>query len=199
MIVNIKKIYFNAQKSLYVDINGHIKKVTLSFIFIKFIVPIISGIVVYVNQDVFIDDSKIIGTLLSLFSGLMFGVLIKIPDKFKDLEPKEHESKQEILKRKQIKNYLKLFMYSLSYSILVALLSIFFVLLSSFFPSLTKLDLSNYSINLNSIDYFITLVCLATVVYRFLLVIFLINFIFFILKAVSNLYEFMLYEFSKIK
>lgn len=201
MILNVKNIKKNAKKSLFTNINGDEEKWSYPYIFVKIVIPIISCLIVYVNQDKLMEDPKVIVMLLSLFSGLMFGVLIKIPDKFKDLEPKENETKLEETKRKQIKNYLKLFMYSLSYSILVALFSIFFVILNSFFPSLIELKLSRFHRiqNLKQLDYESTLIVSIVILYRILLVNYLLNFLFFIFKAVTNLYEFMLYEFNKIK
>lgn len=201
MFLNVKNIKTNAKKSLYTNINGEEEKWSYAYIFVKIIIPIISCLIVYINQDKLMEDPKVIVMLLSLFSGLMFGVLIKIPDKFKDLEPKKDESKQDETKRKQVKNYLKLFMYSLSYSILVALFSIFFVILNSFFPSLIEIKLSKFEIieNLKQIDIWTTVKVITIILYRVLLVNYLLNFLFFIFKAVTNLYEFMLYEFSKIK
>jgi|GEM_PF-5697769 len=201
MFLNVKNIKKNAKKSLYTNINGEEEKWSYAYIFVKIVIPIISCFIVYINQDKLMEDPKVIVMLLSLFSGLMFGVLIKIPDKFKDLEPKENETKLEQTKRKQIKNYLKLFMYSLSYSILVALFSIFFVILNSFFPSLIELDLTHYKIveNIGQFDFLTTLPLMFIIFYRILLVNYLLNFLFFIFRAVTNLYEFMLYEFSKIK
>lgn len=201
MLLNIKSIKKNAKKSLFTNINGDEEKWSYAYIFVKIIIPIVSCFIVYINQDKLMEDPKVIVMLLSLFSGLMFGVLIKIPDKFKDLEPKENETKLEETKRKQIKNYLKLFMYSLSYSILVALFSIFFVILNSFFPSLIELKLSEFKRieNIKQLDYLTTLIVIVVVLYRILLVNYLLNFLFFIFRAVTNLYEFMLYEFNKIK
>jgi hypothetical protein len=201
MYINVKKIYDNAKKSLYTDINGKENKNTFQYYFVLFFIPFLSGLIVYFCRDKLLDDPKVIATLLSLFSGLMFGVLIKIPDKFKDLEPKEHESVDETFKRIQVKNYLKLFMYSLSYSILVALLAIFFGLLNSFFPNLISLNLNifYFESDLNKVNWYHTIEFLFIVLYRFILVIFLLNFIFFIFKAVTNLYEFMIYEFNKIR
>lgn len=201
MFLNVRNIKINAKKSLYTNINGEEDKWSYSYIFVKIIIPLISCFIVFINKDKLMEDPKVIVMLLSLFSGLMFGVLIKIPDKFKDLEPKTNETLQEELKRKQIKNYLKLFMYSLSYSILVALVSIFFVILNSFFPSLIELKLSKLIIieNVYQIHYWTTLKVITIVLYRILLVNYLLNFLFFIFKAVTNLYEFMLYEFTKIK
>lgn len=201
MLVNVKKIYKNAKKSLYTDINGKEDKNTFQYYFVIFLIPIISGLIVYFSRDKLLDDPKVIATLLSLFSGLMFGVLIKIPDKFKDLEPKEHESQNDTFKRIQVKNYLKLFMYSLSYSILVALLAIFFGLLNSFFPNLISLNLDIFycESDFQKVNWLHTIEFVVIVTYRFVLVIFLLNFIFFIFKAVTNLYEFMLYEFNKIR
>ncbi len=201
MFLNVKSIKTNAKKSLYTNINGDEEKWSYAYIFVKIIIPIISCLIVYINQDKLMEDPKVIVMLLSLFSGLMFGVLIKIPDKFKDLEPKINETKEQENKRKQIKNYLKLFMYSLSYSILVALFSIFFVILNSFFPSLIELKLSKLKLieNLNQIDIWTTLKGCVIVLYRIFLVNYLLNFLFFIFKAVTNLYEFMIYEFNKIE
>jgi flagellar biosynthesis protein FlhB len=201
MFLNVKNIKTNAKKSLYTNINGEDEKWSYAYIFVKIVIPIISCLIVYINQDKLMEDPKVIVMLLSLFSGLMFGVLIKIPDKFKDLEPKKDETKQDETKRKQVKNYLKLFMYSLSYSILVALFSIFFVILNSFFPSLIEIKLSKFEIieNLKQIDIWTTVKVLTIILYRILLVNYLLNFLFFIFKAVTNLYEFMLYEFNKIK
>lgn len=201
MFLNVKSIKTNAKKSLYTNINGDEEKWSYAYIFVKIIIPIISCLIVYINQDKLMEDPKVIVMLLSLFSGLMFGVLIKIPDKFKDLEPKINETKEQENKRKQIKNYLKLFMYSLSYSILVALFSIFFVILNSFFPSLIELKLSKLKLieNLNQIDIWTTLKGCIIVLYRIFLVNYLLNFLFFIFKAVTNLYEFMIYEFNKIE
>jgi hypothetical protein len=201
MIKNVTKIFANAKKSLYTDINGKEDKWNIPYIFINIIVPILSCLIVYINREKLMDDPKVIATLLSLFSGLMFGVLIKIPDKFKDLEPAEFESLDSEIKRKQIKNYLKLFMYSLSYSILVALFCIFFALLNSFFPCLVKINLDDFyvALNFDQINWIETMQFICVVIYRILLVNFLFNFIFYIFKAVTNLYEFMLYEFSKIK
>jgi len=201
MFLNVKSIRENAKKSLFTDINGDEHKWSFAYIFVRIIIPIISCAIVYVNKDKLMDDPKVIVMLLSLFSGLMFGVLIKIPDKFKDLEPKENESKQDETKRKQVKNYLKLFMYSLSYSILVALISISFVILNSFFPMLITLDLSQYSLKLKleNVDVSSSILVPIVIIYRILLINYLLNFLFFIFRAVTNLYEFMLYEFNKLK
>src|SRR5690606_40088008 len=54
-------------------------------------------------------------------------------------------------------NYLKNFSYTLSYSIVVAILCIFFVILSSFFTSLLNFHLSDVKIELVDIDLWLTL------------------------------------------
>ncbi|HEX8562715.1 MAG TPA: hypothetical protein VF676_07025 [Flavobacterium sp.] len=104
MEIKILKIYKNAKKSLSKDINGNDKKWKIQSFVVTVLFPILSGFIVYNNQDNFIDDPKILGTLLSLFSGLMFGVLIKIPDKFKEIEAKKFDTKEDTIKKKQRKN-----------------------------------------------------------------------------------------------
>lgn len=195
MIKIIFSIFVNANRSLFTDINGKKIKFAYQSVINLIIIPFISLSIVYKNHTTIIEDSKIISTLLSLFSGLMFGVLLKIPDKFKDITQKNNETIQEEYIRKQLKNYLKLFMYSLSYCILVALFSIFFVLIGGLFPSLLKEDISLLFAN-NHFNFDIRLLIIAF--YRFLLIYFLFSFMFFILKAVANLYELTIYEFNKL-
>lgn len=175
------EILKNGLLSIKLDINGNNKNFNLEHI-IFIIIPIISLCLVYFKHDTFIQYSSI-STILSLFSALMFGVLIKIPDKFKDLEKIIDDdlnklSNEQKVKYNQLKNYLKLFTYTLTCSIVLAFISIFFSFLNSIFPSLTSksIDYSNYNLTykIYEIDYNTTLIF----IYRYILISALSYFIF---------------------
>lgn len=51
MFLNVKSIKTNAKKSLYTNINGEEEKWSYAFIFVKIIIPVISCLIVYINQD----------------------------------------------------------------------------------------------------------------------------------------------------
>ncbi|MGV0755063.1 hypothetical protein [Empedobacter brevis] len=166
------EILKNGLISLKLDINGNNKKITLEHI-IFLLIPIISLCLVYFKHNTFIQYSSI-STILSLFSALMFGVLIKIPDKFKDIEKIidndiEKISNKQKVKYTQLKNYLKLFTYTLTCSIVLAFISIFFSFLNSIFPSLTLKSINYSAYNLTydiyEINYKVTLIF----IYRFIL------------------------------
>lgn len=207
MIIKIWNIYINAIKSIYTKEDN---KINYSELIISYIIIILISIfLVYYKSEQFIGDSKILAMLLSLFSGLMYSVLLKIPDKIVKLEtklPKENETIEELKRRNENNiinnktfNYLKNFSYTLSYSIVVAILCIFFVILSSFFTSLLEFHLSDIKFDLENIDFFLTLKVIFIVLYRFLFVFFMFQFLYFITKSVIYLTDFTLYEFNNLK
>jgi hypothetical protein len=207
MIKKIWKIYLNATKSVYIKEDNKINYSELILIYLLII--IISIFLVYYKKETFIEDSKVLAMLLSLFSGLMYSVLLKIPDKIIKLETKEageNETIEQLRKREETNilntrtlNYLKNFSFTLSYSIIVAILCIFFVILSSFFTSLLKLQLSNIELNFTDFDIFLTFKILFIISYRFLFIFFMLQFLYFITKSVIYLTDFTLYEFNNLK
>lgn len=207
MIVKVWKIYLNATKSIYTKEDNKINYLELVTVYILIIAVCV--FLVYFKSEKFIEDPKILAMLLSLFSGLMYSVLLKIPDKITKLETKlpiENETIDELRNREESNilnnrtlNYLKNFSYTLSYSIIVAILCILFVILSSFFSSLLNFHLSDVKFCTNNIDGLLTLKVGLIILYRFLFVFFMLQFIYFITKSVIYLTDFTLYEFNNLK
>ncbi|MEO5777945.1 MAG: hypothetical protein ABIQ27_13665 [Flavobacterium sp.] len=207
MIKKIWSIYLNATKSIYIKEDGKLNYLELIIVYLVIIT--LSVLLVYYKDDKFIEDSKILAMLLSLFSGLMYSVLLKIPDKLTKLETintKENETISELKEREEINilnnrtfNYLKNFSFTLSYSIIVAILCIFFVIASSFFSSLLNFHLSTVEFNFETIDCWLTFKVSIIILYRFLFVFFMFQFLYFITKSVIYLTDFTLYEFNNLK
>lgn len=207
MITKVWNIYINANKSIYITDNNKVNYHELILVYI--IITALSIFLVYYKDDKFIEDSKILAMLLSLFSGLMYSVLLKIPDKLNKLEtknPKENETIKDLKERTESNilnnrtiNYLKNFSFTLSYSIIVAIMCIFFVIASSFFTSLLNFHLSTVTFNFETINYSLTLKVFLIILYRFLFVFFMFQFLYFITKSVIYLTDFTLYEFNNLK
>jgi hypothetical protein len=207
MIKKIWNIYINATKSIYLKEDNKVNYTELVFVYL--IIISISIFLVIYKQGKFIEDSKTLAMLLSLFSGLMYSVLLKIPDKLTKLETqeaKDEETIKDLKKRNEINilnnrtfNYLKNFSYTLSYSIIVAILCILFVILSSFFTSLLSFELSNVKLEFENIDICLSVKVILIVIYRFLFVFFMLQFLYFISKSVIYLTDFTLYEFNNLK
>lgn len=207
MIKKVWKIYINANKSIYINDKNKINYFEIVSVYV--IITVLSIFLVYYKHDNFIEDSKILAMLLSLFSGLMYSVLLKIPDKLNKLEtidPKENETIKELKERTESNNlnnrtinYLKNFSYTLSYSIIVAIMCIIFVIASSFFTSLLNFHLSTVEFNFEDIDCWLTLKVCLIIIYRFLFVFFMFQFLYFITKSVVYLTDFTLYEFNNLK
>lgn len=198
-IINIIK---NANKFTKFDINGNKKsKFWLNYLTFSLFPVFFSILASFVARDSFDYDTRTIGALLSLFTGLLFGLLLKISDKVRDI-PLKGNMKSENQKNKRIQevNYLKLFFYFLSYSIIVSLAIITLLIIESFIPFLHDLKLSSYTfsnkVNLDEILLFCKII--VTCFYRFLVVYFLIVFILHILLSVSYLYEYIKFDFSKL-
>lgn len=207
MIIKIWKIYINATKSIYTKEDNKVNYFEL--ILIYFLIFLISIFLVYYKSEKFIEDSKILAMLLSLFSGLMYSVLLKIPDKISKLQTvqnKENETIEELREREETNilnnrtfNYLKNFSFTLSYSIIVAILCIFFVIVSSFFTSLLNFRLSSVIMDFKDIDGWLTFRVILIITYRFLFIFFMLQFLYFITKSVIYLTDFTLYEFNNLK
>ena len=99
MIKKVWKIYVNAMQSVCKNEDNTTNKVELAFIYVA--IFSISVFLVYYKTEKFIEDAKVLAMLLSLFSGLMYSVLLKIPDKLSKLETvkeKEDESIRDLKK-----------------------------------------------------------------------------------------------------
>mgnify|MGYP003611745582 CR=1 FL=1 len=207
MIKKIWNIYINAMQSVCKNEDNTTNKLELILVYLTMFG--FSIFLVYYKNEKFIEDSKILAMLLSLFSGLMYSVLLKIPDKLSKLESikqKENENISELKIRTETNtlnnrtfNYLKNFSFTLSYSIIVAILCIFFVIASSFFTSLLNFHLSTVEFNFDTIDYWLTFKVAVVILYRFLFVFFMFQFLYFITKSVIYLTDFTLYEFNNLK
>ncbi len=207
MIKKVWNIYINATRSIYINDENKVNYRELIIVYV--IITAISVFLVYYKHDKFIEDSKILAMLLSLFSGLMYSVLLKIPDKLSKLETierKDGENIKELKSRNETNtlnnrtfNYLKNFSFTLSYSIIVAIMCIFFVIASSFFTSLLNFHLSTVVFNFESINYWLTVKVFLIILYRFLFVFFMFQFLYFITKSVIYLTDFTLYEFNNLK
>ncbi len=207
MIKKVWNIYVNATKSICIDEKNKVNYPELIFVYL--IILTISIFLVYYKSEKFIEDSKILAMLLSLFSGLMYSVLLKIPDKLNKLETiekKEGENNKDLRIRTETNtlnnrtfNYLKNFSFTLSYSIIVAIFCIFFVIASSFFTSLLNFHLSSVEINIENINYILTFKVCLIILYRFFFVFFMFQFLYFITKSVIYLTDFTLFEFNNLK
>ncbi|MFQ6601000.1 hypothetical protein [Flavobacterium sp. C3NV] len=207
MIKKLWNIYFNATKSICIKEDNKVNYIELIIVYL--LIMTLSTFLVYYKSEKFIEDSKILAMLLSLFSGLMYSVLLKIPDKLAKLQTidqKENETIKELKERTESNilnnrtiNYLKNFSFTLSYSIIVAIMCIFFVIASSFFTSLLNFHLSSVKFNFDSIDYVLTFKVSIIIFYRFLFVFFMFQFLYFITKSVIYLTDFTLYEFNNLK
>ncbi|MCH4829569.1 hypothetical protein [Flavobacterium columnare] len=208
MIGKIWKIYLNANRSIYIKEDNKKKYFELYTIYL--LIFSISIFMVFYKTHSFIEDSKILAMLLSLFSGLMYSVLLKIPDKITKLntteEPKDEETIDELRKREEKNitniralNYLKNFSFTLSYSIIVAIICIIFVITSSFFKTLLEFHLSSVDVNFKEYNTMLTIKIIVIVIYRFLFIFFMLQFIYFIIKSVIYLTEFTEYEFNNVE
>ena len=207
MIKKVWKIYVNAMQSVCKNEDNTTNKVELAFIYVA--IFSISVFLVYYKTEKFIADAKVLAMLLSLFSGLMYSVLLKIPDKLSKLETvkeKEDESIRDLKKRNEINtlnnrtfNYLKNFSFTLSYAIIVAIFCIFFVILSSFFASFLNFHLSTVKLDFENINTLLTLKVGVIVIYRFFFIFLMLQFLYFITKSVIYLTDFTLYEFNNLK
>ena len=72
---NFLEISKNANKFSKLDINGR-KKSKTNFLLFKYIPILISFTLVYISRDNFDFETKTIGALLSLFTGILFGQLL---------------------------------------------------------------------------------------------------------------------------
>lgn len=207
MIKKVWKIYLNAMQSVCKNDDNTTNKLELTLVYIA--ISCISAFIVYYKTEKFIEDAKVLAMLLSLFSGLMYSVLLKIPDKLTKLETlkeKEGESIAELKKRNEANtlnnrtfNYLKNFSFTLSYAIIVAIFCIFFVILSSFFHSLLDFHLAEVTLDFNNINWFFTLKIGLIILYRFLFLFLMLQFLYFITKSVIYLTDFTQYEFNNLK
>ena len=207
MIKKVWKIYVNAMQSVCKNEDNTTNKVELAFIYVA--IFSISVFLVYYKTEKFIEDAKVLAMLLSLFSGLMYSVLLKIPDKLSKLETvkeKEDESIRDLKKRNEINtlnnrtfNYLKNFSFTVSYAIIVAIFCIFFVILSSFFASFLNFHLSTVKLDFENINTLLTLKVGVIVIYRFFFIFLMLQFLYFITKSVIYLTDFTLYEFNNLK
>ncbi|MBE7659661.1 hypothetical protein J2Q11_05700 [Tenacibaculum finnmarkense genomovar finnmarkense] len=200
---SIIEIFKNANKFAVYDINGKkCSKINFNYFFFSIFPWLFSLFIVCVSRDNFNFEFTTIGALLSLFTGLLFNLLLKISDKVRQIPSKKSvKSENEIDKRTQETNYLKLFFYFLSYSIVVALILITLLIIQTFLSELFKIKLSTFiftrEINLSNLFCFFKVLCVL--VYRFLVVFCLINFVMYILLSISYLYQYINFEFSKIE
>ncbi|MFL0140342.1 hypothetical protein V2647_13100, partial [Tenacibaculum maritimum] len=192
-----------ANKFATYNINGK-KESKYSYKYFFFVVfPwVFSLILVFISRDRFNFEFTTIGALLSLFTGLLFGLLLKISDKVREIpEKKSLKSENDKNKRTQELNYLKLFFYFLSYSIVISLFLISLIIIKTFAPELLQAKISNYffvlDINLSTLKCF--LFVLTIFCYRFFVVFCLVSFIMYILLSIIYLYEYIKFDFSKIQ
>lgn len=202
-MISIFNIIKNANKFSKYDINGEKKSKFAFNFFIYNLFPIIFGLAVcYLSRDFFEFETTTIGALLSLFTGLLFGLLLKISDKVRQVPSKE-SAKSENQKNKRIQetNYLKMFFYFLSYSILISLGIITLLIIQSFIPALheTKLSTHIFTTNVNFSTLY-DFICVSLIYsYRFFIIYFLTNFILYIILSIGYLYEYIMFDFSKIE
>lgn len=196
---NIAEIFKNANKFSKLDINGN-EKSKIHFFLFKYIPLLASFLLVFLSKDNFNFETKTVGALLSLFTGILFGQLLKISDKVREIpNKKENSSIEKANKRVQEINYLKLFFYFLSYSILISLSIICLLIIESFLPILSELKLSEflYTNELKAENIVNFLKVTSIVIYRFLLILFIIRFAQYILLSVSFIYEYIKFDFTK--
>lgn len=207
MIKKVWKIYVNAMQSVCKNEDNTTNKLELTFVYVT--IFSISVFLVFYKTEKFIEDAKVLAMLLSLFSGLMYSVLLKIPDKLTKLETvkeKQGESISELKKRNESNtlnnrtfNYLKNFSFTLSYAIIVAIFCIFFVILSSFFASLLNFHLSTVKLDFDNINMLLTLKVGLIILYRFFFIFLMLQFLYFITKSVIYLTDFTIFEFNNLK
>jgi hypothetical protein len=206
MIRKLWKIFINANKSIFNDANN---KVNYAEIIIAYLVFIgVSIFMVVYKKEEFLEDSKIVGTVLSLFSGLMYSVLLKIPDKLSPLKTKiineedtlelQKETLEANIINAQAFNHLKNFSFTLSYSILVAIFCIVMVVIGSFFKIVLDFRLQSISIDFVNYDIKLTWFVLCVVIYRFIFIFFMLQFLYFITKTVIYLTDFTIFEFNNL-
>ncbi len=194
----ILRIFRNTIKSLKIDVNGKEGYTGKYFIFLC-VIPLISATIIYCNWGKkLIDNPTIFSSLLSLFIGLIFGVLMKIPDKLVDLKIKKEDSRESEIKKNQAYNFLVSFRDFLSFSIVLAIFIIVLIVLNNFFSGLTSINLEDYIKKVNGLHITKTNIYFCIIlVFRFSLIWGILSFIFFLILTISNLYEFIIYEFQK--
>ncbi|WP_374462037.1 hypothetical protein [Chryseobacterium taeanense] len=194
----ILEIFKNTIRSLKTDVNGKKRKITVKYV-IFLCIPLLSLALVRFNmENKFMDNPTIFASLLSLFIGLIFGVLMKIPDKLGELKIKEDDSVKVQNKKNQAYNFLVSFRDYLSFSIVLAIFIIILIVINNFFPELTTINIKNYSDKISYFELTKKSICFYLIfIFRFFLSWGIFSFIFYLVLTISNLYEFIVYEFQR--
>ncbi len=195
----INEIRKNASSYAKLDINGNSKS-KWNILILRLLPILFSVFLVFVLRKNFSFEPKLVATLLSLFTGLLFGLLLKISDKAILLSEIKTDNVQDEADVMREANYLKLFFYFLSYSILVSICLIIIIIIQSFFSKIMSLNLNGFifsdEYSLTTIFTFIK----VSIIYffRFLLIYLIYNFLYFILLSMVYLYKYIQFNFSKI-
>lgn len=156
---------------------------------------ILAGVYVYINPTGVSDNTiDVFLSSLSIITGFFFAVIFLSYDQFCKIEkPKKDASEETKIKALKSINFLKKYNALSCYAILLALTVIFMLIGTLLFgKNINIRDGSLYwACSLADIDWRVTLVFYAIVLWRFLMIYFLLDFLIITIYAVCSLFQFL--------
>ncbi len=185
-------------------LNGYEKKFCLFFSPIQLVILVLSLLCSILMYDGFDKDFvSYTVTSLSIFVGLFFSIIISVFDKFSENTPdsKTHTERERIISI-QRKLFAKQFTALISYAILLSLICIVFLSIS-FFTKYFNYDVKEYY-NLIIIENIrnteiikLLFRLLMTIIYRSIVIYFLLDFLLIVTYGLSSIYSFIKLEYDK--
>lgn len=148
---HLKEIIVNAHKSLYKDVNNNTISLSAKVIGFDVFPGLLAGLIIFLGNSINLlkDFSESLLTTFSLFSGLLFSLIIVLVDKAKsrklDLIKNENDESKNYLKR--YLNFSEQLISQISFSIILSFVVIIVLLCS-------QLKLDNEWFNNSSIKTF---------------------------------------------
>ncbi len=180
MIKQVKNITIEAHKALYIDNGGYEEKNGMIKKILFFdLLPFVIGVVFVILGNVLKSDSPIVDNILivcSIFSGLLFSLIIVIVDKAKKM--KEETDVNLEAKRNYLKRYLRFsrhLIVKISYAIILSILII--------------VGCVTLSMNILPDDWMSFIQELKPTVVSLVIYYFSIQFLFFIVDIISDMYD----------
>lgn len=202
---NVLNLIKEGHKWQYTDLSGYGKKPKIYFSYTQIFFFIVSCIGVYFLPKGFSKD--FIGytmAALAVFIGLFISITLNAFDKFQNIDFKKvPENDNEKVLKKLSKNFFRQFTALTCYGVIISVICI--VLLSlSLLCDVLGTDITNYSfvdswqlINIQNFGTFVRLFFL--IVYRILILYFLLDFIYLVLVSLGKLFEYITFEVEKVE
>lgn len=200
---NVLNLIKEGHKWQYTDLSGYGKKPKIYFSYTQIFFFTVSCVGVYFLSNGFSKD--FIGytmAALAVFIGLFISITLNAFDKFQNIDFKKIlENDNEKVLQKLSKNFFRQFTALTCYGVIIAIICI--ILLSlSLLCDIFSTDITNYSfvdswhsINIQNFGTFAGLSLL--VIYRILILYFLLDFIYLVAVSLGKLFEYISFEFEK--